>query len=74
MGAQTVARKPAESRASHFQALLTKTEAIGTEFLTQLSLEMKHGPQYDPESKIQSKQLLSRGYAGPMKFKSERMA
>ncbi|KFD56292.1 hypothetical protein M513_02747 [Trichuris suis] len=55
--------------------LLTKTEANVTVFFDRMVTgDETWIYQYDPESKIQSKQWLPRGSAGPVKFKAERTA
>ncbi|KFD47942.1 hypothetical protein M514_11175 [Trichuris suis] len=55
--------------------LLTKIEANETRFFDRIvTRDETWIYQYDPESKIQSKQWLPRGSAGPVKFKAERSA
>ena len=64
-----------DQRAELSLALLTKIEANEAEFFARIVTgDETWIHQYDPESKIQSKQWLPRGSAGPVKFKAERSA
>ena len=56
-------------------ALLTTIEANESNFFERvITGDETWIYQYDPESKVQSKQWLPRGSAGPIKFKAERSA
>ena len=56
-------------------ALLTRIEANESNFFERvITGDETWIYQYDPESKVQSKQWLPRGSAGPIKFKAERSA
>jgi histone-lysine N-methyltransferase SETMAR len=60
-------------RCDHSLSLLTRIEADEANFFDRcITGDETWIYQYDPESKIQSKQWLPRGTSGPVKFKAER--
>ncbi|KFD70534.1 hypothetical protein M514_17327 [Trichuris suis] len=64
-----------DRRVNLSRELLTKIEANETGFFDRIVTgDETWIYQYHPESKIQSKQWLPRGSAGPVKFKAERSA
>ena len=73
MGPKSVAPRSANLRCELSIAILTKIEANEDVFFSRIITGNKTWVyQFDPETKQLSKQWLSRGSSGPIKFRSER--